>query len=618
MRNKTSLLPVLLFPLLWQWAAFSQGAQRVKTDAKFQVEWVDPVRTMDISPGHHFFDFGKDAFGKLTINVKTNHADTVIIRLGERCSGENAVDRNPGGTIRYQMTKLFVSPANVNYAVLLPPDKRNFNPPAVALPDSFGVIMPFRYCEIENLNVPAKEIQVRQKVYHYEFSDNASLFSSSDSILNRIWELCKYSMKATSFAGYYVDGDRERIPYEADAYINQLSHYAVDNEYTLARRTILYFIAHPTWPTEWTLSTVLMFYNDYMYTGDISALAENYEALKIKTLTELEREDGLISTKSEKLNDDMMLRLGFKDTKQRIRDIVDWPPAQKDTEWKLSTTEGGRDGYDMTSVNTVVNSYHYIDLKLMAEIAGWLGKNNDAEHYRKQSELVKRSINEKLFDRDNGRYVDGEGSAHSSIHANMFPLAFGIVPEEKVRSVVAFIKTRGMACSVYGAQFLLEGLCRAGEADYALELMTSTSERSWWNMIRSGSTITMEAWDIKYKPNLDLNHAWGAAPGNIISRDIWGIKPSKPGYAEVTIKPQLSRLSTSHIRVPTAKGPIDAEYARKKQQDEYNVELPAGMKGTFVIARTGRSSITLNGTIIESASDSVALATGKNKIAITR
>jgi alpha-L-rhamnosidase len=45
-------------------------------------------------------------------------------------------------------------------------------------------------------------------------------------LLNRIWELCRYSIKATTFAGVYVDGDRERIPYEADAYLNQLSHYA--------------------------------------------------------------------------------------------------------------------------------------------------------------------------------------------------------------------------------------------------------------------------------------------------------------------------------------------------------------------------------------------------------
>ena len=53
--------------------------------------------------------------------------------------------------------------------------------------------------------------------------------------------------------GLYIDGDRERIPYEADALINQLSHYALDTEYSLARNTFEHLMLHPTWPTEWHL-----------------------------------------------------------------------------------------------------------------------------------------------------------------------------------------------------------------------------------------------------------------------------------------------------------------------------------------------------------------------------
>ena len=69
-------------------------------------------------------------------------------------------------------------------------------------------------------------------------------------MLNQIWDLCKYSIKATSFTGVYVVGDRERIPYEADAYINQLSHYTTDRENNIAKNTIAYFMEFPTWPTE--------------------------------------------------------------------------------------------------------------------------------------------------------------------------------------------------------------------------------------------------------------------------------------------------------------------------------------------------------------------------------
>lgn len=173
-----------------------------------------------------------------------------------------------------------------------------------------------------------------------------------------------------------------------------------------------------------------------------------------------------------------------------------------------------------------------------------------------------------------------------------------------------------MACSVYGAQFLLEALYKQGEANYALNLMTATSDRSWWNMMRSGSTITLEAWDLKYKPNLDWNHAWGTAPVNIITRYLWGIKPVQPGFAAVQIKPQPGNLKFSKIKVPTIKGPINAEFRQISSIEEiYTIELPKNMKGEFVLPVN--SSIELaNDMRVKSQNGSIVLKSGRNKLVI--
>jgi hypothetical protein len=139
-----------------------------------------------------------------------------------------------------------------------------------------------------------------------------------------------------------------------------------------------------------------------------------------------------------------------------------------------------------------------------------------------------------------------------------------------------------MACSVYGAQFLLEGLYEAGAADYALDLMRSTGERSWWNMIRVGSTVTMEAWDMKYKPNSDWNHAWGAVPANIIPRFLWGIQPVEPGFQRVRIRPQMGDLEHSRILMPTLLGPIAGRFECKSDGSKvYEITLPGNMHGIF-------------------------------------
>jgi arylsulfatase A-like enzyme len=582
----------------------------------FQVERISPVSFSKLTGNSYFIDFGKDAFGTIELDYKAKKPEVLTVRLGEKLS-DGKIDRDPGGSIRYQEVSLDITPGKQHYTLKLPPDKRNTGGDAILLPDSFGVVLPFRYCEIENASENIEADDIRQKAFFHYFDYGQSSFSSSDDILNQVWDICKYSMKATSFAGLYIDGDRERIPYEADAYINQLGHYCTDREYAMARQTIEYFMYHPTWPTEWLLHTAMMIIQDYYYTGDAKLIEEYYEMLKNKTLKELAREDGLISTETGKVTGEFMGKIGFADTTKRLRDIVDWPQAQKGSGWKLADPKGESDGHQMLPVNTVVNCFFYENMKIMAEVARLLNKPADEDEFQYMASKVKKTINEKLFDFRRGIYIDGEGADHSSLHSNMLPLAFDIVPEKYKSSVVDFVKSRGMACSVYGAQFLMEGLYKAGEGQYALDLMRSEDERSWWNMIRSGSTITMEAWDMKYKPNSDWNHAWGAVPANIVPRWLWGIRPQTPGFGIVTIDPLMGDLKHSSIVMPTIRGKIEGRYEFvNSRYQKYSVILPANMAGEFNIDVSSQTIVTLNGEQINPHFGSVRLKPGTNNIEV--
>ena len=590
----------------------------ISTGNAFQVERISPKSIVKSGDNSYFVDFGKDAFGTLELNYNSPKADTVIVRLGEKLLGKS-IDRKPGGTIRYSEVKLAVQPGKKSYTLKLKPDVRNtLKNKAVQLPDTFDVITPFRYCELENYQSELTKKDIRQKAYFGYFDVRESSFTSSDTILNQIWNLCKYSMKATSVTGLYIDGDRERIPYEADAYINQLSHYGVDREYAIAKQTIEWFMETPTWPTEWLLHTAMLVEQDYRYTGDKELLKKYYDLLKKKTLLALSREDGLISTKSTNNNGRLMNDIGFADSTQLLRDIVDWPSAGNITSGGQSYKQKGeRDGYDMVAVNTVVNCFFYKNMQIMAEFAGLLNKADDQAEFQLMAAKVKKAINEKLFDRTKGIYLDGEGSSHSALHANMMPLAFGLVPETHLKTVVDFVKSRKMACSVYGAQYLLEGLYQAGEGQYALNLMRATDDRSWWNMIKVGSTITMEAWDMKYKPNSDWNHAWGAVPGNIIPRYLWGITPKTPAFDLIQIKPQLGNLKNCSITVPTIKGAIKASYKMLSAVlQNYEIELPANTGGEMELPEVGDAVVTVNGQKVNPAFKSIRLEPGMNKVEI--
>ncbi|MFY0688018.1 MAG: family 78 glycoside hydrolase catalytic domain [Cyclobacteriaceae bacterium] len=585
---------------------------QISSSNYFLIERIGPGLFKQIAGNTIFVDFGKAAFATVELDYKSQEDDTLTIRIGEQLSN-GRINRNPEGHIRYQEVKLPVGAGQRSYQVNIRPDKRNTLPEkAVALPDSFPILMPFRYCEIEGAKSQIKPEHVSQVAYFGYFEDRSSAFSSSDSILNQVWDMCKYSIKATTFAGLYIDGDRERIPYEADAYLNQLSHYGTDREYAMARNTIEYFMEHPTWPTEWQQHVALLFYADYMYTGNTELIARYYEDLKHKTLMALDREDGLISSSSEKVSQEFMKKLGFKDESILLKDIVDWP--QKGG---FGGVMGETDDFEFKPINTVINSFYCENMRIMGEFAKFLNKPEDAFRFEYLAARAKNTLNEKLFDKEQGVYVDGEGTDHASLHANMMPLAFNLVPEANIPKVSAFVKSRGMACSVYGAQYLMDALYHAGESDYALDLLSSTDDRSWYNMIRIGSTISLEAWDMKYKPNADWNHAWGAVPANAIPRGLWGIQPKTPGFGTVIIRPMLSKLKKSTLKVPTIRGEIHASYQRKSDREqEYQIKLPGNMIGEFMLPQEPDADISLNEDKINPNFGSIRLNPGLNIIRI--
>ena len=177
-----------------------------------------PVRMRAVTENVTFIDFGKAAFGRLRITLTSQKPDTVVIHLGEHAIN-GRINRNPGATIRYAYYKLALIPGTNTYSVKIRPDGRNTaasandgSVRAILMPDYTGEVMPFRYCEVEGYNAVGNGIDVSRQSVHYPFNGQASHFHSSDTVLNLVWDLCKYSVKATSFAGTYVDGDRERIP----------------------------------------------------------------------------------------------------------------------------------------------------------------------------------------------------------------------------------------------------------------------------------------------------------------------------------------------------------------------------------------------------------------------
>jgi hypothetical protein len=481
-------------------------------------------------------DFGLDAYATLELETNLVRETELEIVLGEVLAPGGAINREPGGFRTVRSMRKHCPAGKYRFRFELPQHKSPYlHTVSIPVPaEAEGEIVPFRYVEISGGEGRAV---LRRHEFFPEFNDEAAHFECSDAGLNRIWDFCKYTMKATGVFGIYIDGERERKPYEGDAYINQLGHFCCDANYMIARDTIDYLLEHPTWPTEWHLLMPLVVRDYLLYSGDAASAGRWRPALKERTLLHHAGDDLLIREQND------------------IRDIVDWPQCE-------------RDNYEFGQVNLVPNCYHHQALSVMYELSG-------DDFYRRRAAQVREAIRRTML--KNGVFVDNPESSHVSLHGAMFAMLFDIAGPDEIPALTAILRARGMACSVYGAQFLLETCYKWDMADHALNLMTATGLRSWHNMLDKGATITMEAWDDSLKPNQDWNHAWGAAPANIVTRELCGIKPTAPGFTAFQVRPQPGGLTSFNMRQPTIHGAIELEY----RNGGYLLTVPRNCTGTF-------------------------------------
>ncbi|WEV46543.1 family 78 glycoside hydrolase catalytic domain [Bifidobacterium sp. ESL0690] len=440
------------------------------------------------------------------------------------------------------------------------------------------------------------EVEASALVYPKTTSD--ADFCSSDQTLNDVWRLCAHTIDACNGNIYADSWTRERAPYEADAWIQQQCHFALDDAPTLARYTVDYLIANRTWPTEWPMYLILAVYDWWMHTGEDSQVQAQYKRLKTLLPERFWNETFgfIVKDPGESSHTD--------------GDLVDWPQSE-------------RDGFVFGRVNTVVNalaSQVYADMAGMARV---VGENDDAELFDTRSKRIRKGINTWLYDESQGAYCDGlidvpqsangksgishclkpESSPtnipqkmgnenatenrqgwnsadsaitqtgndaelsqsiralrinHCSLHASAFALAFGQIPEEGLSKVADYLRSRGMACSVYTAAVYLDGLYRAGYgADANALIAAPEGRRTWSNMLHAQGGGTMEAWDPGLKPNLTYSHPWAASPVYLLPQGLLGVRPIEPGYRTFLVMPQLGDVQEAEVKVPVRSGTIE-------------------------------------------------------------
>ncbi len=240
------------------------------------------------------------------------------------------------------------------------------------------------------------------------------------------------------------------------------------------------------------------------------------------------------------------------------------------------------------------SAYYFYGAKLLSEMASILGKDEDAKTYKALSLKIAKAYNKKHFDDRKNSY---EGDTQT---ANLLPLVFGIVPENKKEDVVKTIVENvhkhddHLTTGFLGTEFILPVLSDYGYHDLAFKVATQKTYPSWGHMVEKGATTIWELWNSDTEgPGMNSrNHFALGSCGEWYYSHLAGIRPdvNTPGFKKIILAPLPAQgLDWVKGELNTAYGEIVSHWRKKNNTIEYDVTVPPNTSAEFHVPYLGKT-----------------------------
>ena len=533
---------------------------------------IKPVSVQKLENGKFIIDLGKIYSGSFKIEFEGGNAGDSIQMLG-------GFVLNDDGTVSTKLDQQ----TNMNFYFIHNGKKSEFYP---------YVYLGMRYLEVDKSPNELTTENVSFVFRHFELDDSHSSFESSNTMLNSVWDLMIHSILVGAQEGFVDTPTREKGSFLGDGWSQAVPAMSTMYDRTMNLRVLNEFLDSQDqyWPDgrlnavypnvdggrdipDYTQSYLVWIWDYYMQTGNVEFLKKNYNRLK--------KVADYVDTYTNKTTGLINKLKGGKGPYEF--GIIDWPANM-------------RYGYDMTvDSRTVVDAYAYADFDIISKIAEVTGNKNDREIYRAKANRIKDAMNSQLLTKEgvyiDGLYEDNSASSHVSQHANIFPLAMGIVPQENIKTVVNEIKKQKMSVGMVCLRWLPESLGKADEGEHLIDLYTNKEWDGWAKTIDLGGTVTWESWNANLT-NESMSHPWGAAGLLAMQNYILGVEPLKAQHELVQIKPLYfgDKLSFAKGTYPTDKGDIIVDW---KNNDKYvlNLTIPDNVTTKVYIPKAGKSGL---------------------------
>ena len=492
------------------------------------------VNRFDLNTGQ-LLDFGKETFGFIKFHGLKGNGQ-LDITYGE--SSEEALSEGHAETLDKLHINLYAKTDSI-----LPMSKA------------------FRFVHI----VPEGNVTYDSVSMLYEYANvqEPGGFNCSDSLVNKIYQVSKYTFHLNT-REFFIDGiKRDRWIWSGDAYQSYLMNYYLFFDAPTVQRTL--YALRGKDPVTSHINTIMDYsfywfigvYDYYLYTGDKAFINQLYPRMQSM----------------------MEFCLNRRNANGFVEGLAgDWIFI----DWAKGLSKQGEVSFEQLLLAR--------SLETMAVCASLVNDDKGHQRYQKLADDLKVNLFSVYWDQSKHALVHSrvKGALSSNVtrYSNMFAIFFDYFDEpqkQEVKTHVLLNDSIQKITTPYMRFYELEALCAMGEQKYVLKEM----KEYWGGMLNLGATSFWEEYDPTKKGaehyamygrefGKSLCHAWGASPIYLLGKYYLGVKPTSPGYATYSVEPDLGGLQWMRGTVPTPSGNINLYCSTK----EIRITGAAG-KGTL-------------------------------------
>ena len=236
--------------------------------------------------------------------------------------------------------------------------------------------------------------------------------------------------------------------------------------------------------------------------------------------------------------------------------------------------------------------------RMLSRLARILGKNTEADEYRRLAEDTRKAYIEKFLQPGTGVVASGiQGAQSFALFLDMLPA------EERSKALEHLVRditdkhSGHLTTGIFGTKYVLDVLSREGRIDVANKMVNQRDFPGWGHMLEQGATTLWEHWEFSDNTFSHSHPMFGSVSQWFFNR-LGGIEPAvdAKGFDKFAFQPQfIEGMDWVRCTHQSIRGPITCNWQRGDDHVALDIKVPVSASAVLILPASSAGKVSENG-----------------------